>query len=67
MSLYLHVLKVLAYNLEIFKRQIAMIVCTVYKLMIIGILILAVDDQPGWNSVPLAVKLLKQEGAMFLH
>lgn len=35
--------------------------------MIIGVLIFAVNDQPGWNSVSSAVKVLKQEGTVFVH
>lgn len=33
--------------------------CTVGELLIIGVLVLAVDDQPGWNMYPQAVKVLK--------
>lgn len=33
------------------------------ELVLIDFLILAVDDQPGWNNVPVAVKVQRQEGA----
>lgn len=44
-----------------------MIVYTMRELMFIDVLISAVDDQPGWNCVPTAVKVLRQEGALFVR
>lgn len=35
--------------------------------MFIDVLISAVDDQPGWNCVTMAVKVLGLEGALFVH
>lgn len=60
----------LAYHLGLFERQKEMIMRTVYsggRTDDLGVLISAVDDQPGYNSLPSAVKVLKQEGAVFVR
>lgn len=35
--------------------------------MFMDVLILAVDDQPGWNCVPMAIKALRQEGDLLVR